>query len=288
MNKLQKEFKKFEESLNLRENTIKEYIDSINMFEKWYLEKYNKKLITVKTYNNLTVDVTQQFIFDIRKKLSVSSVNKHIAGIKQFYKFLRFEYKVTSNAFNGLKIPKDTLKEEKKMMIQEEGELLFNSSKDKDTKLMIGLMLYMGMRINEVSNIELDNINLDEMTITFIRKNQRLRTLPIRSEIRELIIDKVKEGKLNNNTFLFEGRNNSAIKTNTIRTRFNNLVKKLGLSKEYTPHQLRKLLATDLYYNKGMLLHEVSKILDHSTLQVTERYLIGTSDSRLHTKFANL
>ena len=288
MTKLIKDFSNFKKRLNLKDKTVKEYTDSIELFINWYKSNHNITL-TINNANELTAKIAQQWIFSLRENLSVASTRKHVAAMNQLFNYLVVVQEVDNNIFKGLQIPKDIIKLEKDLMVQEQGDKLFESCTLNKKKLMIGNMLYLGMRIGEVNKIEVSNIDLEKKTVTILRKNSKMQTLPIVDVLLPLYEEVVASCKYNKQKYLFTSKVTSkCITTASIRKTFDKLVSNLGYSSNYTPHQLRKLFATDMYYNKKFLLDEVREMLNHSSLVVTERYLIGTKQSRTFERLANL
>jgi len=288
MTKLIKDFSNFKKRLNLKDKTIKEYTDSIELFINWYKSNHNITL-TINNANELTAKIAQQWIFSLRETLSVASTRKHVAAMNQLFNYLVVAQEVDNNIFRGLQIPKDVIKLEKDLMVQEQGDKLFESCTLNKKKLMMGNMLYLGMRIGEVNKIEVSNIDLEKKTVTILRKNSKMQTLPIVDILLPLYEEVVANCKYNKQKYLFTSKGTSkCITTASIRKTFDKLVSNLGYSSNYTPHQLRKLFATDMYYNKKFLLDEVREMLNHSSMVVTERYLIGTKQSRTFERLASL
>jgi len=276
-------FANHKRKLNRREKTIMEYVSSIDKFVTW------GKCVDLLGLKSVTQKDSQQWIFDMRNKLSQSTVRKHLAGLIQFYNFLMIEYNFVINPFKFIQIPKDEITIPKNYMVQSQGDLMFDNCHSNRDKLMIGNMLYLGMRIGEVALLEAKNIDIDNKTVTFVRKNQRVATLPIRNKLLELYKERLVYCSFTKDKYLFETRTTKKpITTTGVRKIFDSLKKELKYSNDYTPHQLRKLFATDMYYDKGMRIDEVKKLLDHSSVSVTERYLIGTEKSRTFSKLAEI
>ena len=283
------EFKEYKLSLNLMEKTTNEYVDSIVKFQEWYKDTFNKQRLGIATYKNLDRKITQDYIFYLRETLSVNSCKKHVAGMIQFMRYINREHGSNNDCFRGLEIPKDLIKEEKTYMALEEGELMFDKAHSLRDRLMVGLMLHEGLRIEEVVNLEIANIDTDKWTMKFLRKNKKYHTLPIVSALKASLENWIAECKSNGHTFLFQSpRVIKPLTTRATRNVFNDLRDELKLNSGYVPHMLRKCFAVNMYYNKGLALHKVSKLLNHESLKTTEIYLAGVREEQVYEEFAGL
>jgi len=285
--------------LNLLDKTIKEYIQHIDKFITWLIESDYARL-DKSSIDNMLISVTKkiskEYMFYLREQsdkgglgLKLNTAKKIRASAQQVYNYIVEEEELLGNAFNGVHIPKDEITEIKEYMCQEEGDMIYKACESTNHRVIIGLQLYMGMRIQEVGNIEVSNIDIENRTITFLRKNRRMRTLDIRDEIYDDICNAVEICEALGRKYLLQSpRGCKPLTTNAMRNVFDYYLDKLNLNKSFTPHNLRKLLATDLYYRKGFLLHEVSQVLDHSSLKTTEIYLLETKRNDVVNKFREI
>ena len=276
----------YKQKLNLLDKTITEYIQYTDKFISWLIESDNAKLdkTTVdKMLSSVTKKIAQSYIFYLRESLSkgglelkLNSVKKIRASIQQVYNFIVMEEELLGNCFNGLQIPKDEITEIKEYMYLHEARLIFDNCESTQHRLLIGLGLFNGLRVSETASIEVSNINLESGTMDVLRKGRRLRRIDIAEEIMEDMKNQVEICEALGREYLFQSpRGCKPMSTNAIRDTFDFYLDKLGLNEDYVYHMNRKVFCTNLYYNEDMKIHEISKLLDHSSIKVTEIYMMN-------------
>jgi integrase/recombinase XerD len=185
------------------------------------------------------------------------------------------EMDLLGNAFSGLQVPKDSVTEIKEYISLKESNIILNSCESTQHRLLIGLAFKSGLRIQEISKIEVANIDLENKTIDVLRKGRRMRRLDIAAELINDLTIQVENCNALNHTFLFQGRRGiKPLTTKSIRDTFDGYLGKLDLNSDYVFHSLRKVYSTDLYYNENKTMHEISKLLDHSNTGITELYVL--------------
>lgn len=282
------EFIEFKKSLNLQMKTINEYTDSIEKFVAWYLEFTEKSHLTRHSYKTIDQLELQTYLFELRKTKSINTTRKYLAGVSEFFRFLKSQKYIDVNPVAGIQMQKDDDKKEKVVMTYEEGMAIINSATNNRNKLMLSIMGEMGLRIEEICNIEIANIDLENNILLFLRKTQKWQTLPIRKTIRELLISELEIAKTNNQKYLFQSPNaEQPLNTNSVRDMFNKHRDKLGLSKEFTPHHYRYAFSTYLLQEKNMNVNEIQIFLGHNSQNTTLKYL-HLNNSKTLDKFARM
>ncbi len=147
------------------------------------------------------------------------------------------------------------------------------SMADFQTGLMIRIMFETGMRIAEVSNLRLTNI--DGRRIRFVGKGRKPREVYIRNETLELLRYYVKDFGVKDYLWGFyeHGGNGEAPTVNTIRNRLRRVFFEAGFT-DFYPHSLRHSFATDLQ-RRGASVAEIKEMIGHENIATTERYLHG-------------
>lgn len=266
--KVLNEFVNFKLELNLQQKTVTEYQNSIVKFVDYVKVNNNKSHLTNQSLANITPQDIQNYALQLRKSYSINSVNKELAGVKQFFKYLKQRGIVNSNPVVDIEMKKDDFIKEKKFMKVAEGDVLFDLAKSNRDKIIIGLGCYNGLRIEEIEQLNVSDINFENNTMTFIRKNQKMHTLKISSKIIDLIKSEAegKSGKL------------IGISTRMISYIFKDLCKEAGfIGEQYHFHNLRAICASSLYA-KGFNPIQIQKFLNHSSLNTTLIYLDVSMD----------
>lgn len=159
-------------------------------------------------------------------------------------------------------------------------QLLAVIKKPRDRALILTL-LRTGMRIGELLNTKLPDLNLKENYIQIFeaQKNRVGRIVYISVDARSALIKwlKLRDAK---NDYLFYGRHNRPLGYEAARCRFNHYIDKASLShKDYSLHCLRHTYASELL-NAGMPLQCLQELLGHSCIEMTRRYARLTDNTR--------
>jgi len=283
------EFGNSKVKLNRVQSTADEYMDQTNRFAEWLLSKSEQTEMTIESWRNVTRKDCSNYSQFLRKTLSVNTTKKHFASIGQFFSFLMTEYDFDSNPSAKTQIKKDKQTEEKIYLLHEQGVEIFEASKTNRDKLLVGLQLYLGLRQGEAVSIKTKHVDLENWRIKVFReKGKRWQTLPIVSALKDLIKEYMETTCIYRDYLFQSPRVNQPITTRAARDVFNEICDNLGFDKSITMHQLRRLFAIDLYYNKGFQIHQISKLLDHSDISITQIYLSSIDAGNINDKFAQL
>ena len=139
-------------------------------------------------------------------------------------------------------------------------------------KTMLMLMFDCGLRLSEVVNLKISDLDLKNNYLIINGKGSKQRLVPFGiSTKKQLVIYIQYRVNLNNNNSLFLNQNLTAITTNTIKMLFARLKKQEKFKRIY-PHLLRHTFATNFIYAGGNL--EVLRVLmGHSTINITQIYI---------------
>ena len=218
------------------------------------------------------------------KNDSNSSIDRKLSGLRGFYKFLANEGIVSKNVFSLVNGPK---KEKKLPRYFEYNELeeLFNVCDDTpmgQRDLLILEMLYgTGVRVGELVNIKVKDIDLSSKGILILGKGNKERIVTYGEYCEEALVKYLNDGyhRLNvlNEDYLFLNKNGGVITERGVRYVLEQIIKKTSLNKNISPHMLRHSFATHLL-NEGCDLITVQKLLGHESIKATQIYTHVTTD----------
>ena len=218
------------------------------------------------------------------KNDSNSSIDRKLSGLRGFYKFLANEGIVSKNVFSLVNGPK---KEKKLPRYFEYNELeeLFNVCDDTpmgQRDLLILEMLYgTGVRVGELVNIKVKDIDLSTKSILILGKGNKERIVTYGEYCEEALVKYLNDGyhRLNilNEDYLFLNKNGGVITERGVRYVLEQIIKKTSLNKNISPHMLRHSFATHLL-NEGCDLITVQKLLGHESIKATQIYTHVTTD----------
>jgi integrase/recombinase XerD len=259
------------------------------LIEKKYssntIESYKRDLTKFFTFlNKDNLDIAKDDIHRYLKYLSEEhmnekSISRNISCLKSFYKFLLIEKEIKENPMDEIEIPK-LRKSLPKSLTEEEINLLLEIPLVDDfsyrNKAMLELLYATGMRVSELINLTLLDIDLDSAIVRTIGKGSKERIIPIGDYalhyVKKYIYDcrnNMLKKEINNYLFL----NNHGKKMT--RQGFFKILKKrqqeVGIKKELSPHTLRHSFATHLL-NHGADLRSIQELLGHSDIGTTQIY----------------
>ncbi len=215
-----------------------------------------------------------------------------LSAIRMFHKFLMIENYADSNPATIIEAPR-TLHKLPQFLDGREVDALFAAcvgerGEDLRDRAMLEILYATGLRVSELVNLKLREVNLDSGYLMTIGKGNKERLVPIGESAREwstLYLDRVRilHDPLRRNQFFFLSRLGEAMS----RQAFWNIIKKRALlaaiRKNISPHTLRHSFATHLLEN-GADLRSVQIMLGHADLASTQIYTHVTRErlKRLH------
>jgi len=256
----------------LSQRTIDSYLFCIYKF----LKKINKhpRKITKKEIKNYMDDLSE------RGKAG-STLNIHLSAIK----FL-IEETFHRNLFINLKYSRRP-KHLPTVLTKEETKRLFDAVHNPKHKLMIELMYSAGLRLSELLNLKVKDI---EDKLGWVRKGKGNKDRPfiIADKLRQRIIDFIDSEKLNHSDLIFTGRN-GRVHPRTVQEIIKQAAKKARIRKNVHPHTLRHSFATHLIED-GYDVADVQALLGHNSMQTTMIYvhLAGAKLLSVKSPFDNL
>jgi integrase/recombinase XerC len=215
--------------------------------------------------------------------ISARSVNRKLSTLKSFYRFLIREGLLETNPVKKVLIPKTDRKlpvfvHEKDMHL-----LLDNISFGDDfegirNRLIVEMLYFTGMRVNELTGIKCNDINIHESSLKVLGKRNKERIIPMIPEMVSAIriyLTRRSEQLSGDTDYLFittKGRKLYPRLVYRVVHKFLTMVTTLD---KRSPHVLRHTFATHML-NKGADLNAIKEILGHANLSATEIYTHNT------------
>ncbi|MBP5683670.1 MAG: site-specific tyrosine recombinase XerD [Bacilli bacterium] len=266
--------------------------DSYRFDMQEFTNYLNKKKI-----NNLN-DIKENDLIDYLeylkndKGLQARSIERHLTTLRSLYKYLVkneiVKSDITLNIDNmklGRHLP-DVLS------VDEVDNLLnieIKSPYDVRTKAMLEIMYSSGLRVSELVNLELSDIDIYNDTILVNGKGSKERIVPIGDLAKKYLHDYLEvrnnliKRKNGNPEKLFLNNHGKPITRNGFNFLLNNILKEKGIKKKVTPHTLRHSFATHMLDN-GADLRTIQELLGHSDI-VTTRIYTHISKKQVHDNY---
>lgn len=256
---MEKYLKQLKEELVIRNysrKTIKAYAQC--------LKTYLKTEAIVK--NKPDIEHIRRFLLKLhRRELASSTINLHLNAIKFFYK----------NCLKStVKIDICFAKRTKNLPIvlsRDEIIRILSSVNNHKHKLMIALAYGSGMRVSEVINLKVNDLDFEANTIHIKNaKGAKDRITVLPSKLK----NRLWEYRLNKSLrqYLFPSQRGGKLSSRTIQKVFKLGLRKAGIGKPATFHSLRHSFATHMLEN-GIDILMIQKLLGHNSLKTTQRYI---------------
>ncbi len=258
----------------LSSNTLEAYRRDLTKFF-WFLDKES----TASIQGAGSRDIIAYLIYLRKSKLAIRSISRNLVAVRMFYKFLVNEDVINDDPTLNLDSPKTGLVLPE-VLSQDEVERLLSLPNNKEQgikdKAILELLYATGMRVSELINLPIDNIDLREGYLKCIGKGSKERIIPIGRKARRAVekyIDTVRS------RYVVRGNSNMLFITRLGRryTRQGiwKIIKKysglIGVNKEITVHTLRHCFATHLL-SHGADLRSVQEMLGHVDIATTQIY----------------
>jgi len=260
----------------LSQNTQTSYKRDLNKYIS-YLKSKGINSMQTTTRKQIT-----DFIMSLKDGgLSANSISRNLAAIKSFHRFLVIERYIKDDVTSVMDSPK-LWKKLPEVLNLEEVERLLSKPNLKDwlgirDKAALELMYATGMRVSELVDLKLDNVNLDVGFIKCKGKGQKERIIPVgRKAITaiERYLNKIRPKlvkKKENVQHLFLTRLGRKMSRQTFWKIIKKYLKKAKIKKEVSPHTLRHSFATHLL-ERGADLRVVQELLGHANISTTQIY----------------
>jgi len=218
----------------------------------------------------------------IEQGLDTRSVNRKLTCLRTFYRFLMKNQLVTKNPMQKVQAPKNSSKlpeylEDQKMDQLLEPKLDDSSYEALRNNLIIDFFYRTGVRLSELINIKINDVNLYNLTVTVLGKRNKMRQIPLTNKFKVLIqkylvarSDFMKEKGTVHDYFFTENNGNQMYPKFVYRL-VKTEISKVSTSKKRSPHILRHTFATTML-NHGADINAIKELLGHSSLAATQVY----------------
>lgn len=258
----------------LSNNTLQSYKRDITQYES-YINEENLQYLKA---TNEDIKKYLENLKNIGKK--TSTISRNLASIRSFYQYLVRTKKVKEDPTEGIQSPK-VEKRVPSVLSSKEVELLLEQPKTVDLKgirdkAMLEFAYATGMRVTEIINLDIDDVNLKEGYVSCSNANKQ-RNIPLGA----ISINALKEYIKKARPYLIKSEDEKSLFVNIngkrlTRQGFWKIVKfykeQAHIEKEITPHVLRHSFATHLLQN-GADLKAIQVMLGHSDISSTQVYM---------------
>ncbi len=283
--------------LNKSPNTVKEYNYDIANFLK-YMKKQlgltsendytNIKIndMDILTIKKITLQDIHGYISYMARELNSSPATRarKISAIRVFFKYLTSKAKLLDvNPAQDLETPKLGRRMPKYLSLEESKKLLEVTQNDSDRNSIrdhsiITLFLNCGMRLSELVNINITNIDFSESKMTVIGKGNKERTVYLNKACMNAIKDYLSirphdKVKSDSRDALFLSERKERISNRSVQDIVKKELARAGLdTNKYSVHKLRHTAATLMYQYGNVDIRALQELLGHESISTTEIY----------------
>ena len=257
----------------LSKNTILSYKRDLDK----YYDFLNKKNIR-KVENITTQDIEEYLKYLNNNKYSITSIARKLTTIKNFHKYLFQRNIIKKDISESIERPKSIKTLPKIMTVEEVDKLLEIECKtvfDYRNKAMLELLYATGLRISELLNLKIGDIDLENCVVRCVGKGSKERIVPI-GEYVLFYINKYlqyRDGLLKNkkSDYLFLNRSGTPLSRFSFFKILKKLLREKNIKKDISPHTLRHSFATHML-EYGADLRTIQELLGHSDIATTKIY----------------
>lgn len=258
--------------------TYKNDLEQFNIFLSNLDQQLNLQSVTYPHIRSWVITLVEDGI-------SPSSVNRKMASLRSYYKFLMKSGALKKDPTVQLKALK-TSKRLPQFAQESEMQRLFdlvdfgNDFTGKRDELMMELLYATGIRRSELIALKVDSINLGKSQIKVLGKRNKERIIPLNTEVAELIQKYLKmrdEAFGNTNNFLLLTDKGEQLYDGFVYRKVKRYLGATTSLEKKSPHILRHTFATHLL-NNGADLNAVKELLGHSSLAATQVYTHNSLD----------
>ena len=268
-----KEYLRFEKLL--LPNTISSYLRDLKKFIV-FLENNN-----IENYYELSKEKILDFLQILHEeKQSESSISRILSTLRSFYKFLVIEGDCRKNPWVQINNPIKLKKILEVLKIEEVEKFLesipYSTALEMRDRAMLEILYSCGLRVSEIVNLKMQNIDFDEELLRFIGKGDRERIVPIGEKglsflEKYLRTSRYKIKKEYRSDYVFLNRSGRRMTRQGFWKILKKYARRTNLNKNLYPHIFRHSFATHML-QRGADLRTIQELLGHSSISTTEIY----------------
>ena len=257
----------------LSQNTLNAYRQDLSNFSNW--------LKPVNLENADRITLLDYLAYRLKQGYSSRSTARSLSSLRAFYAYLLSKSLISDNPTAKIQSPKlgHSLP---KILSEEDVEKLINAHNTKEPlglrdRAMLELLYACGLRISELINLDVLNLNIRQGVVKVLGKGSKERLVPMGEPALDWISDYLTYGReqlltdTKKSSILFLSNRGTGMTRQTFWYRIKLYANKAGVDQSLSPHTLRHAFATHLI-NHGADLRTVQLLLGHTSLSTTQIY----------------
>ena len=257
------------------EHTIKSYTTDLKQFTSFLSSEFQ---IIDEVYE-ISFQIIRTWIASLLEKgINPRSVNRKISTLKTYFKFLIREGELIENPMMKVVAPKS--KKRLPVFIEEDqiasllNEVQFEEGfVGQRNKLIIELFYVTGIRLSELINIKISDVDFNNQSIKVLGKRNKERIIPLSSNVINDLNLFIKSNK--QNKYLFTNLEGDKLYNKLVYRLVNKYIGEISSVNKKSPHILRHTFATHML-NNGADINAIKELLGHANLSATQVYTHNT------------
>ena len=258
-------------------HTVTAYSNDLVFFKEYLIKHFQTDNVSQANYSL----IRSWIISMVEKNIDNTSINRKIASLKAFYKFLLKIKQIETSPL----LQHKALKTPKKLQIpfseKELDDVLNHLEYTNDfegirNKLIIDLFYTTGIRRSELINLKTSDINLSNKTLKVLGKRNKERLVPIikiiEDQIKKYSTKRSEIETVKQNEYFFITKKSLKLNESFVYRLINSYFGNVSEKVKKSPHMLRHTFATHML-NNGADLNSVKELLGHSSLASTQIYV---------------
>lgn len=233
------------------------------------------EFLKIKTFEDIA-SITPANIRDFQtflvSSVEKSSANAYVRPLKAMFNWFVEQEHLEKSPFDKVKLLK-TSKKNLPYLSEEEVSLMIGACEDTEEKLIIAMLVSMGLRRSELTNIKMENIHFNQIDIQ--GKGDKYRSVYFQDDVYELYEKFLKERKDPNFEYLFRSKMGSKYSENSINEIVKKVARNAGIGSDrievISCHTFRRTFATNLVEN-GTDIRVIQGALGHANIATTMKY----------------
>lgn len=234
--------------------------------------------VQVSSWNQVDSSMVRAFVANRhRGGLSGSSLKRSLSALRALFRYLVREGAASENPGRGVRAPRHAKRLPRTMPAESVGRLLnidVHEPLEVRDHAMFELLYSSGLRLSELVNLDLDDVDIEDSTARVTGKGSRIRIVPVGAAARASLSrwKSVREGVASQNCpALFVGRHGERLSARSVQLRLKRWARRCGEDGSIHPHVLRHSFATHLL-EESRDLRAVQEMLGHANIGTTQVY----------------
>lgn len=258
---------------NLSPRTLQAYLLDLAEFR---LFASRQGLSAAEDLHKVDTLVLRRFLAELLKRNKRSSVARKLSSLRMFFRFLVRENLITASPAEEFSTPRLSQYLPRTLSVDEAHGLMENArgarTLDLRDQAMFELLYSSGLRVSELTGLNVGSIDLTEKLVRVLGKGRKERIVPVGGKaVAALNLYLAERPCPMADEPLFLNARGGRLTARSVQRNLKTRLIKTGISKDISPHDLRHSFATHLL-DGGADLRAIQELLGHASLSTTQKY----------------